>query len=115
MTNREDCSHCAGMHPDPCPEHDTRYYNSSCGRIELAMTLEQAQSASHQGQCDDDVRALSAEPAIAAQLESIDPQLLIRELREWGAWDDEELADHDQNLQRFLWLAAADIAEESRQ
>lgn len=23
MTNREDCLHCAGMRPDPCPEHDT--------------------------------------------------------------------------------------------
>lgn len=115
MTNREDCEYCAGLSPDPCVRHDNRYFSTSSGRIELAMTLEQAQSASHQGQCDDDVRALSAEPAIAAQLEAINPQLLIDELREWGAWDDEELADHDQNLQRLLWLAAWDIFEESGQ
>lgn len=27
--------------------------------------------------------------------------------------DAEELSDHDQNLQRILWIAAGDIAEEA--
>jgi hypothetical protein len=33
-------------------------------------------------------------------------------LKEYGAWDRQELADHDQNLQRILWLAACDITEQ---
>ena len=32
--------------------------------------------------------------------------------KEYGAWDDEERTDHDQNLQRILWLAAGDITEQ---
>jgi hypothetical protein len=51
---------------------------------------------------------------IRAQLERIDPKVLRDELREYGAWDDQELADHGQNLQRILWIAAGDIVENSR-
>ena len=75
------------------------------------MTMAQAESASHQGQCDADVLALSNHRKIRAQLERIDPKALRDELREYGAWDDQELADHEQNLQRILWIAAGDIVE----
>jgi folate-binding Fe-S cluster repair protein YgfZ len=89
----------------------TKWFTSSSGRIEIQMTLEQAQSASHQGRCDDDVLALSKVPEIAAQLEAIKPGILAAELKQYGAWDDNELADHQQNIQRILWLAAGDIVE----
>ena len=88
-----------------------RWFSTSSGRIELTMTLEQAQSGSHPGQCDADVHALSRVPGIKAQLDTIDSALLVDELREYGAWDEAELADHDQNLQRILWLACGDILE----
>jgi hypothetical protein len=88
------------------------WYTSGSGRIELQMTMEQAESASHQGDCDDDTRELSKVPAIAEQLAKIDPAVLSAELKEYGAWYAEELADHEQNLQRILWLASGDIAEQ---
>jgi DNA-binding FadR family transcriptional regulator len=87
------------------------WFTSTHGTIEIQMTKAQAESASHPGQCDDDVRALSNHRKIRAQLERIDPKTLRDELREYGAWDEEELADHDQNLQRILWIAAGDILE----
>lgn len=87
------------------------WWSSSSGRLELQLTLEQARSASHQGQCDEDVRALSADPAIAAQTVQWKPEDVRDELRGYGSWDAAELADHEQNLQRMLWLAAGDIAE----
>jgi hypothetical protein len=87
------------------------WYTSGSGRIEIQMTLEQAQSGSHQGRCDEDVLALSRVPEIAAQLEKIDPSVLADELKEYGAWDEKERADHAQNLQRILWLACGDIVE----
>lgn len=89
----------------------THHWCSSSGRINLILSTEQVISASHQGSCDEDVLALSKEPLIEAQLEDIDPEALKRELREWGAWDDMELADHEANLQRVLWLACGDIAD----
>lgn len=91
------------------------WFSSSSGRIELSMTLEQAQSASHQGQCDDDVLSLSHIPMIAVQLAALDSKLLASELKEYGAWDETQLADHDQNLQRILWLAAGDIDDKAVQ
>jgi hypothetical protein len=80
-------------------------------RFYLTMTRAQASSASHQGQCDNDVLALSSVPSIASQLAAIKPADIAAELREYGAWDDNELADHSQNLQRILWIAAGNICE----
>lgn len=88
-------------------------YSSGSGRIFLEMTLEDAESVSHSGQCDDDVKALSERQDIADQLSAIDPADLRAELKEYGAWDADELADHSQNLQRILWLAGGNITDES--
>lgn len=98
---------------DACDGAGPCWALSSCGRIELQMSMEEAQSASHQGSCDDDVLALSKVPHIAAQLADIDPILLRGVLKEYGAWDETELADHDQNLQRLLWALAGDTVEEA--
>jgi hypothetical protein len=89
------------------------WFTSTYGKINLQITLAQASSASHQGQCDADVLALSKVPQIARQLAKIDPQDLRDELQDYGAWDDEELADHEQNLQRILWIACGDIVDEA--
>lgn len=91
------------------------HYTSGTYCIPLELTIDQARSASHQGQCDADVEALARVPAIAAQLEAVDPAKLANELREYGAWNDDDLADHTQNLRRFLWLAAGDIVDEATQ
>jgi hypothetical protein len=90
------------------------WFTSSHGTIEIEMTMAQAQSASHQGQCDDDVQALSNNRKIRRQLERITPEVLRKELAEYGAWNEQELADHEQNIQRILWIAAGDIVENSR-
>lgn len=87
------------------------YWCAGSGRIGLRMTLEQAQSVSHAGDCDDDVAMLARVPEIAAQLDALDPAMLAAELCEYGAWDAEELADHDANLQRVVWLAGGDISD----
>lgn len=65
------------------------------------------------GQCDAGVRALSDEKAIRRQLTALDSVLLRDELKEYGSSNDDELADHAQNLQRLLWLAAGDITDRS--
>lgn len=81
-------------------------------RFEIRMTRAQALGASHQGRCDEDVAALLAVPAIARQLDLIRPELIRRELREYGAWDETELADDAMNRERIVWLAAGNIHDE---
>jgi hypothetical protein len=87
------------------------WFSSSSGRIELQMTLTQAESMSHSGPCDFDVSAGRECPSLAAQLAAIDPAVLRAELKEYGCWDAEEISDHNANLDRILWIAAGDIKE----
>jgi len=88
------------------------YWSESLGRIELQITKNQALSCSHSGRCDDDVAALRLIPSIKRQLDKLKPELVAECLKEYGAWDAEELANHDANLDRLLWVACCDIAEE---
>lgn len=81
-------------------------------RFEIAMSREEALSASHQGRCDDDVAALLREPHIAAQLDAIGSEPIRTELRRYGTWDAAQLADDEENRARIVWLAAGDIREE---
>jgi len=81
-------------------------------RFEIEMTLAQAQSASQPGKdASDDVNALLQLPKIKRQLAKISDDDLAAELREYGAWDDEELQDRQANEQRIIWLAAGNIVD----
>ena len=87
------------------------WYSTSSGRIELKITKAQAHAGSHQGQCDADVKYLSEVPAIARQLAKIPVELLASELKEYGAWNQEELNDRKANEQRILWIAGGNIID----
>jgi hypothetical protein len=89
------------------------WFSTSSGRIELQISLDDARSASHQGACDEEVAVLANEPYIVEQLAKFSPELIRDELRGYGTWGDEELADDAQNIQRLIWIAAGDIIEES--
>ena len=87
------------------------WYTSSHGTVQLRMTYKQAASAAHSGACDVGVRRLLHTPAIARQLADIEPAMLARALRDYGAWGDAELRDHNQNLRRIVWVAAGEIMD----
>ena len=88
-----------------------RWFSTGSGRIEFELRLSDAHYGHHSGRCDDDITDLRKVPYIAEILGSINVELLRNELSEYGAWDADELADHDANLDRILWLACADICE----
>lgn len=79
--------------------------------FEIQMTRVEALSASHPGPCDDDVAALVSKPAIRRQLDRIGADAIRAELKGYGAWDETELADDEQNRHRIIWLAAGNIAD----
>lgn len=87
------------------------WYASSGRPILLSLAMENAEECSHQGQCDLDVEALMLDPEIEAQTSAWDPETLRAELAEYGAWDDKELADHEENVARMVWIACNDVAE----
>ena len=86
----------------------TAYFN----RFTLNLTKAQALSGSHQGACDEDIAQLLTVPVIRRQLDKIPAAALRAELKETGAWNEDELQDAEANNARIVWLAAVNIREE---
>lgn len=80
---------------------------------EIELPLEIADQCSHPGDCSEDVKECAQLPEIKAQLDEIDPERLKEELDQYGAWNETELSNHQDNLERILWIAAGDIMEET--
>jgi len=89
-----------------------RWWSSSSGQIEIQIPLEWAESTHHSGHCDNDVLAVSQEGFIKDFTSALNPDIVRNVLDEYGTWDDEELKDKEENIQRLLWIACGDIAEQ---
>ena len=61
------------------------------------------------GKCDDFIKEAREYDEVKEELAKIDPEQLRKELYEYGAWDDEQLSNHEDNLDRILWVAIFDI------
>jgi hypothetical protein len=84
-------------------------------RFEIKMTLEQAKSVSHQGQCIEDVLELLKDKKYLSQFYKIDSESIAAKLKEYGAWDEEELKDVIANQERITWLAGHQIVEDYKE
>lgn len=61
---------------------------------------------SHSGDCRADVEYHLSLPKFQKQFKKIDQALIFEELKEYGAWNAEKLADTRMNQIRILWIAA---------
>lgn len=77
----------------------------------IRMRFDDADSGSHQGECDEDISELVKLPYISEQLDKLGADAIRTGLKESGAWDTEQLADDYENRKRAVWLAACDIKE----
>lgn len=84
------------------------YYVGNYG-FEIELTEEEANIGSHIGQCDEDIEYLLNTDHIREQLNNIPADIIANELREYGAWDEEELKNEDKNKARILWIACGDV------
>jgi hypothetical protein len=78
-------------------------------RFELKLPKECVADCSHAGECDNDVAYWSDKLQCDIH---IDANLIRDELKGYGAWDADELADDDANLRRIIWIGACIIREE---
>lgn len=81
----------------------TAYFN----RFSIDLPESAIAECCHSGACDSDV-----DRWLGVLKLQIDADLLREELREYGAWNAEELSDHADNLARILWIAAGNLQEE---
>jgi hypothetical protein len=84
-------------------------YFNYIGSIELPIEI--IEMCPLQGSADNAIAHMRTLPEVIKELEGIEPEKLKKELKEYGAWDDNELSNHDNNLDRILWLACSDIQE----
>lgn len=89
-----------------------KWWTSSSGRIELSMSVEQIEMVPLSGHAEFGIALLRQEKEIRTQIDKIKPEVLTECLDEYGTWDDEQLKDHEANIDRLLWIAACDIQEE---
>jgi len=81
-------------------------------RFELEMTLVQALSVSKGGpDATEKVEVVLQDKKIAAQLDAIGFENIRDELKEYGAWNDDELTDDDANCTRIVCIAGGNIRE----
>lgn len=81
----------------------TAYFN----RFIIEMPEQAVRDCSHQGACDEDVAYWADKLKI-----DVAPEAIRQELKEYGAWNEEELSNEQDNLERIIWIAAGDIQEE---
>ena len=92
------------------PETLCEYY--MFGGETFTLKLGDARYCAQQGDCDAYVSDTLRLPYIAAQFEVLSPEAIRKDLREFGAWDAEQLANDEENRARLLWGAACQIKEE---
>lgn len=85
------------------------YFNHG---FSIRLKRQDALDASGPGPADEAVAWLLDQPYIKQQLDQIGPRKIREELKEYGAWDDDELTDDDENRARIVWIAAGNIREE---
>ena len=88
-------------------------WTNGSGNIELQFTQEQAESVPLSGAADAAIDDLMLDEEIIAQVRELSVEDVREELREYGAWDEEELSDHTSNVRRLIWLAAYQVREEN--
>lgn len=80
------------------------FWFDGSGRVEIKLTQAQIDSVCHSG-ANDAAVAAEAKPVI-------DAEILRSALKEYGAWDESELADHSANLDRVFWIACWDCFDD---
>jgi len=84
---------------------------ASLNYFDLYFTRKDVDSMPLSGACDDTVNVIANKPYIIRQFAAIDNSKLIRELSEYGAWDDTELQNKQANIERIIWIGCSDIKE----
>lgn len=88
----------------------TAYFNYIIDGITLSEEV--VKLICRSGDNTEDVRRCLELPEVKAEMLKIPRVAIVEELKEYGAWEDEELPDEQKNLEKILWIAAWNIAEE---
>lgn len=77
----------------------------------LNITKAVANECSRSGNNEYSVNYYMNLPKYKKQLLKLDKEQVRQELNDLGAWEDDELKNHEDNLQRLFWLACGNIVD----
>lgn len=77
----------------------------------LNITKAVANECSRSGNNEYSVNYYMSLPKYRKQLLKLDKEEVRQELNDLGAWEDDELENHEDNLQRLFWLACGNISD----
>ncbi len=81
---------------------------ASFNRLEFQLPQDAVDECSASGSVDEAVEYWTGK----VDLSRVDADKLREELREYGAWDDDELADDAANRRRIVWIGACNVSED---
>ena len=82
---------------------------SSSGEIEILLTGKQIKSICTIGENDIAVTEVSNSLKIQELMKRYTDEQLLSALKEMGRWNDNELRDRQENINRLVWMLAWDI------
>jgi len=77
----------------------------------LNITKAVANECSRSGNNEYSVNYYMNLPKYKKQLLKLDKEQVRQELNDLGAWEDDELKNHEDNLQRLFWLSCGNIMD----
>ena len=93
--------------------HDRYVYlgQTGSGEIVIPLTGKQIKSICTIGNNDEAVKAVSKNKRVSEAMSHYSNEVMIKTLKEYGTWSDEELTDRVANILRLIWTQAWDIFE----
>lgn len=85
---------------------------SSDGTIEIPLTGEQILSICTSGSNDLASEWVSRDEHVAEYMERYSDEQMVNVILEYGAWDEKELTNRQQNIERLVWLLAWDVFDD---
>lgn len=85
-------------------------YFNYIGSIELPIEI--VNMCPKSGPADTAIAEMLKLPEVIAEMNEIDKDKLKLELKEYGAWSNDELSIHEDNITRILWIACGNIQDE---
>ena len=77
----------------------------------LNITKAVANECSRSGNNEYSVNYYMNLPKYKKQLLKLDKEQVRQELNDLGAWEDDELKNHEDNLQRLFWVSCGNISD----
>lgn len=77
----------------------------------LNITKAVANECSRSGNNEYSVNYYMNLPKYKKQLLKLDKEQVKQELNDLGAWEDDELKNHEDNLQRLFWVSCGNISD----